>query len=344
MYMRHFNFETNIEERLPWNGKVYFVNRMTSDYAERYPLNVDEFVNGIASKYGADAQRVRQFFYYGLGKPGESRSTHCPAKFKDKIKKDGTIIFGKYPDYMNGSEPAMVEAWHKGVEYHTKGLRQGDTLPQIVPPCKITRLEGGWIALFPKDMHLLENRIETAEPAEMALAFDEAKTEESDLHKIENDNGEPDLDLNLTTMNDVATAETAVVPAVETAECKAEESAEQVREQDTTDQNATAACHSGVTPAPEPFVSPDPEYRRSQREIPAGRPHQRRQRRESQRQSYEERMERETREAEQAAREVQQKKIFAAVGAAAVTLVMIHFFGLFGPAVFGLVCGGLLKG
>ena len=137
--MRHFNFETNIEERLPWNGKVYFVNRMTSDYAERYPLNVDEFVNGIASKYGADAQRVRQFFYYGLGKPGESRSTHCPAKFKDKIKKDGTIIFGKYPDYMNGSEPAMVEAWHKGVEYHTKGLRQGDTLPQIVPPCKITK-------------------------------------------------------------------------------------------------------------------------------------------------------------------------------------------------------------
>ena len=145
-------------------------------------------------------------------------------------------------------------------------------------------------------------------------------------------------------MNDVATAEAAVVPAVETAECKAEESAEQVREQDTTVQNATTAYHSGVTPAPEPFVSPDPEYRRSQREIPAGRRHQRRQRRESQRQSYEERMERETREAEQAAREEQQKKIFAAVGAAAVTLVMIYFFGLFGPAVFGLVCGGLLKG
>ena len=38
------------------------------------------------------------------------------------------------------------------------------------------------------------------------------------------------------------------------------------------------------------------------------------------------------------------KKIFAAVGAAAVTLVMIYYFGLLGPAVFGLLAGGLLKG
>jgi hypothetical protein len=60
--------------------------------------------------------------------------------------------------------------------------------------------------------------------------------------------------------------------------------------------------------------------------------------------SYEERMEREAREAEEYARQQERRKIFAAVGSAAVTLVMIYFFGLLGPAVFGLLCGGLLKG
>lgn len=95
-----------------------------------------------------------------------------------------------------------------------------------------------------------------------------------------------------------------------------------------------------VTVEPEPVVvAPRPTER--ERNAAARR---RREQREAQRMSYEARLEQEAREAEAYAREQERRKIFAAVGAAAVTLVMIYFFGLLGPAVFGLLAGGLLKG
>ena len=49
--MRHFDFETNIQERMPQTGKVFFVKRMTSDYAERFPFDVDGFIEGVYQKY-----------------------------------------------------------------------------------------------------------------------------------------------------------------------------------------------------------------------------------------------------------------------------------------------------
>lgn len=70
---------------------------------------------------------------------------------------------------------------------------------------------------------------------------------------------------------------------------------------------------------------------------------QRQAERERQRRSYEERLEREAREAEEYARQEERKKIFAIVGAVIVTLVLIYFFGLLGPAVLGLLAGGLLS-
>jgi hypothetical protein len=87
-------------------------------------------------------------------------------------------------------------------------------------------------------------------------------------------------------------------------------------------------------------VSPRP----TERERNAAARRRRREQREAQRLSYEARLEQEAREAEEYARQQERRKIFAAVGAAAVTLVMIYFFGLLGPAVFGLLAGGLLKG
>ena len=86
----------------------------------------------------------------------------------------------------------------------------------------------------------------------------------------------------------------------------------------------------------------EPTPHQTQREILAERRHQRRLERERQQRSYEERMEREAREAEEAASKEQQKKIFAAVGAVIITLVLIYFFGLLGPAVLGLLAGGIL--
>ena len=86
----------------------------------------------------------------------------------------------------------------------------------------------------------------------------------------------------------------------------------------------------------------EPTPHQTQREILAERRHQRRLERERQQRSYEERIEREAREAEEAASKEQQKKIFAAVGAVIITLVLIYFFGLLGPAVLGLLAGGIL--
>jgi hypothetical protein len=208
-------------------------------------------------------------------------------------------------------------------------------------------------------MHLLESRPETTEPTEMALAFDEAQTDESNLPKIDGgDDAANDFDESLESVSTVidAMAEDATeASAAESAVCEAESSVltddtdgdgniasplgvgdVQVRSQEATETNASAAVGNAVVSAPEPFVS--------QREMLAERRHQRRLERERMQRSYEERMEREAREAEQAARDEERRKIFAAVGAAAVTLVMIYFFGLLGPAVFGLLCGGLLKG
>jgi hypothetical protein len=141
---------------------------MTSQWAEEHPLDVDAYIEQVAQKHGADVERVRLFFNYGLGKKGEAWATHCPAKHRDKVKKDpktgiGILTMGQWPEYVNGCEPALIEAWNKAGEYHTKGLRLGDVLPEQTPACKITRLEdGGWIALFPKDAHLLT----TTQPVE----------------------------------------------------------------------------------------------------------------------------------------------------------------------------------
>lgn len=319
--MRQFYFETNIEMRSPFTGNVYMVDRMTSDWAERHPLNVDAFIMDVAQRHGADVERVRLFFNYGLGKKGEKFSTHCPAKHRDKVKKDpktgiGDLILGKFPEFVNGCEPALIEAWNKGAEYHTKGFRQGDTLPDRMPSCKITRLEdGGWIALFTKDLHLLDAK--------------------SDGQAV------------------VVETTPAVSPTDEEPMAKAEQGA--------TDQNATAVSDHGATLQPEPIIEAEaqpmpaieteepfvmqPEVpRMSSRERNAEQRRRKREQREAQREAYEAQLEREAREAEEAAREEERKKIFAAVAAAAVTLVMIYYFGLLGPAVFGLLAGGLLKG
>ena len=398
--MRHFNFETNIQERMPQTGKVFFVKRMTADYAECYPFDVDGFIEDVYQKYqqmAADDPRLAAW----AKTREELRRQWVKTLSVTRPSGDATI----YPNRDGRQEPALMEVWQKAGDYWARGLRIGDTLPKIVPPCRITRLpEGGWIALFPNEMHLLESRPETTEATEMALAFDEPQADdESTLPKIDGgDDAANDFDNDLesvSTMIDAMADDAAEASAAESAVCEAESSvltddtdgdgrtdenrhqcdvedvtAEaspvgasplgvgdvQVREQEATETNASAAVGIDVATAPEPFVTgtagtgtsvpsadagtahmePVPTVR----EILAERRHQRRLERERMQRSYEERMEREAREAEQAAREEQRRKIFSAVGAVAVTAVMIYFFGLLGPAVFGLLCGGLLKG
>ena len=65
--------------------------------------------------------------------------------------------------------------------------------------------------------------------------------------------------------------------------------------------------------------------------------------REAQRRETEARLEREAKEAEEFARQENYRKIYAVIGATIITLVLIYFFGLLGPAIFGLLAGGFLS-
>ena len=196
--MTQYNFDVNIEKRMPTTGKVFFVDRMTSDYAVAHPFNVDEFIESVWQKHQNTESRetIRQYFDYGLGRKGEKYSTHCPAKFPDKITKDGDLILGQFPKYVGGCRPALIEAWNKGAEYHTNGLRQGDLLPAILPPCKITRTECGWIALFPKDTHLLSETATKADTREKEQSLEVAQGRE--ISQIETNLEEGSQSENLT--------------------------------------------------------------------------------------------------------------------------------------------------
>lgn len=303
--MRQFNFETNIEKRLSDGGKVFYVERMTSDYAERYPFNVDEFIESIFQKYQQMAAEDSRLAVWAKTRE-ELHQQWVKTLSVMRPSGDASI----YPNRDGRQEPALMEVWHKAGDYWRRGLRIGDRLPQIVPPHKITRLlDGGWICLFPKETHLL-----TDEP-------------------------EPDLteEQEATDSNATAAYHNGATPEPPSVVLADKPEPDLTEEQEATDPNATEAYHSGATPEPPSvgMMTETPTLSRRQ---------QRREERERQRRNYEERMEREALETEMAEREEQKRKIFAALGAAVIVGLMIYFFGLLGPAVFGLLCGGLLKG
>lgn len=284
--MRQFGFETDIERRMPTTGKVFMIDRMTSDWAERHPLNVDQFIEDVYQEFaGTEFEEQRELLH-----------KVWTATLSMPIQGDKTI----YPNNGGAHRPAAMKVWMMAGDYWRRGLRPGDTLPERCPSTKITRLpDGGWIALFPKDVCLLEGSI--------SLKIDV-------FDKI-----------NVVGQSDTMDSSLPVTGREERAEDR-------------------TAVHSDKTQAIlSPYVPKPEAKRKSKLEINAER-RQRRLQREAQRMAYEEQMEREVRESEEAAREQELRKIFAAVGAAAVTLVMIYFFGLLGPAAFGLLAGGLLKG
>ena len=360
MYMtQNFNFETNIEKRMPDTGKVFMVDRMTSDYALAHPFDVDGFVHDVAVKHGADEERVRLFFNYGLGKMGEKFSTHCPCKHKDKVKVDkktgiGELIFGEYPPYVNGSEPALVESWLKGVDYHTCGFRIGDTLPAKVPPHTITRLgDGEWICLFPKDMHLLE------ESSEIVAVEQEAESAEPDNLDIGLDNevdsfGRASADAHLTEtlseQNDaLAESEHSQEPKeldlfaqmqAEMDAMRMQNEALRMRNEELSNMTQT---RSGENSARIVFDTENCScVSQEQPSIPRQRPRRVRRQKHDVMQLYstpaitvDHTMDDDHSE--------RNKKIFAAVATAVVFVVLVNTVGLFGIAALGLLAGGLIK-
>ena len=131
--MTQFNFTTNIEKRTTDTGKVFFVDRMTSDYATAHPPEFEE-PREVLRKVWVDVM-------------SDMNPRGNASLFPNK----------KLPETQQPQRrAAAMKVWHLAGDYWRRGLRITDTLPCLVPGCKITRLEdGGWIALFPKDEHLL---------------------------------------------------------------------------------------------------------------------------------------------------------------------------------------------
>jgi len=306
--MTQFDFTTNIELRVPGTGKVYMIDRMTSDWAERHPLNVDQFIEDVYQEFaGTEFEESREALHKVWTAMLSVRNPQGDASV--------------YPNNNGARRPAAIKVWLLAGDYWRRGFRMGDVLPELCPSHTITRLsDGGWIALFPKDMHLLEGRTETTEikePTEMTLDFDETPTED-----------------------EAPTEEESTLPKIDDAVLA---TVEHAGDSPSCDNSRAELAYplpfADITEGTVPVCSP-----KTERERNAEQRRRRREQRDAQRRSYEERLEREAREAEEYARQQERRKIFAAVGAAAVTLVMIYFFGLLGPAIFGLLCGGLLKG
>jgi hypothetical protein len=143
--MVQFNFTTNIEKRMPDTGKVFCIDRMTSDYAQAHPLDVDAFIESVYQEFaGTEFEESREVL----------RSVWTSVLSVTSPCGDASL----YPNKNGQHRAAAMKVWHKAGDYWRRGLRLGDTLPDMVPMTKITRLnDGAWIALFPKDEHLLND-------------------------------------------------------------------------------------------------------------------------------------------------------------------------------------------
>ena len=130
------NFETNIEKRMPTTGNVFFVDRMTSDYATAHPFDVDAFIEEVYNMFaGTEYEESRDAL----------RRTWTAVLSVRSQRGDATL----YPNRNGAKRPALMQVWGKAGDYWRRGFRTGDVLPAIVPACKITRFDNGeWIALF----------------------------------------------------------------------------------------------------------------------------------------------------------------------------------------------------
>lgn len=154
--MAQYSFTTNIEKRMPTTGKVFCIDRMTSDYAQAHPFDVDAFIESVCQEFAGTEFEENREALHGIWN----------AVLSDMNPRGDASL---YPNNNGQHRPAAMKVWHKAGDYWRRGLRIGDTLPDMVPMTKITRLDdGSWIALFPKDMHLLNDSAPSDSVAEPA--------------------------------------------------------------------------------------------------------------------------------------------------------------------------------
>ncbi len=171
--MKQFGFETNIERRSPFTGNVFMIDRMTSQWAEEHPLDVDAYIEQVWQKYQAMVQ--------------ENLQQAAWAASREQLRKMWDDVLGDmnprgnaklYPNHDGRQQPALMEVWLKAGDYWRRGLRLGDVIPAMVPSFKITRIGSddqlierysaadkagtAWISLGDCDMHLLTDSADSA--------------------------------------------------------------------------------------------------------------------------------------------------------------------------------------
>lgn len=164
----NIGFTTDIEKRMPRTGEVFCVDRMTSDYAERHPLDVDGFIEGVHQEFlGTEFEESRATL----------RSLWVAVMSVTSQSGDASL----YPNKNGAKRAAAMKVWLKAGDYWRRGFHIGDTLPAILPMTTITRLEdGGWIALFPKDAHLLMDNENLTARREAALDTSRKENDSAD--------------------------------------------------------------------------------------------------------------------------------------------------------------------
>ena len=164
--MRQLDFTTNIEKRMPKTGEVVCIDRMTSDYAEQHPFDVDGFIEGVFQEFAGTEFEASREELHRVWTAVLSVTSPCG---------DPSI----FPNKNGAKRAAAMKVWHKAGDYWRRGLRVGDTLPDRVPMTTITRMDDGWIALFPKDKHLLnEKGTANSEKCEKPAEHEDSSTPE----------------------------------------------------------------------------------------------------------------------------------------------------------------------
>ena len=166
MRTSEFTFALNVPKIVPQTGKVYGIDRMTSDYAQAHPFDVEGFIDAVCKEYA--------------GKEGEESPESLHALWHKVLRMreqgDGSL----YPLRHGARRFSAFKVWDKATEYWRRGLRDGDVLPDIVPSFNIMRLEDGWVSLSPKER---EGIFPTAEPLQEVA---ESSHEVADLpHKVD---------------------------------------------------------------------------------------------------------------------------------------------------------------
>lgn len=360
-----FNFTTNIEHRMPDTGKVYCIDRMTSDWAKAHPFDVDGFIEQVFDKYNQIAQDDPRNFG-GIVRSREQLHRLWNLVLQMPIQGDKNL----YPNNHGRQEPALMEVWLKAGDFWRCGLRKGDVLPDCLPMTKITRLGDGseWIALFPKDMGLLEQTADKGETkCHEIVAVERTVTDSVDNTKTAN-NQRPDEPSEQNDAPEYCESEKSepMRTAVELdmfAQMQAELEAVRCENEalKAENENLTMQCNMTQTEVCTPLDDFDTENCPCETQGQPSTSHGERCRhQEYDRQSF---AERKRRQQEQARRSYEHlystpaitvdhdtddhsdrnRKILAAVATAVVFIVLVNTVGLFGIAAIGLLAGGFIK-